>query len=212
MCVWRSLVFQIAGRSHWWFLCLRMLGKGLLLKSTALLILFLWLVKFLKNLNKRLVGHLEKCCLFSDFQYGSRSSRSTADLMTVVFDKIARAFKRSGTTWAVAPDISKAFDRVWHPGLLRKLKSFGISGQIFRLILSFLSNRQLGVVLNDKSRVLQTDFKWGTITYAKSKTNYTSKFPKDFHIYDFEILSMCHSKSSNNNHCLLCFVRNQEYQ
>ena len=48
-------------------------------------------------------------------------------------------------------DISKAFDTVWHAGLLHKLKSYGISGQIFGLISSFLSNRQLQVVLDGKS-------------------------------------------------------------
>ena len=48
-------------------------------------------------------------------------------------------------------DISKAFDRVWHVGLLHKLKSYGISGQIFGLISSFLSNRQLRIVLDGKS-------------------------------------------------------------
>ena len=66
-------------------------------------------------------------------------------------DRIARAFNRSGATRAVALDISKAFDRVWHAGLLHKLKSYGISGQIFGLISSFLSNRRLRVVLDGKS-------------------------------------------------------------
>ena len=65
---------------------------------------------------------------FSDFQYGFRSSQSTADLLTVVSDRIARVFNRSGTAPAVALDISKAFDRVWHIGILHKLKSYGISG------------------------------------------------------------------------------------
>ena len=51
----------------------------------------------------------------------------------------------------MALDISKAFDRVWHAGLLHKLKSYGISGQIFGLISSFLSNRRLRVVLDGKS-------------------------------------------------------------
>ena len=98
---------------------------------------------FEKLVNNRIVDHLQKCGLFSDFQYGFRSSRSTADLLTVVSDRIARAFNGSGTTRAVALDISKAFDRVWHAGLLHKFKSYGISGQIFRLISSFLSNRRL---------------------------------------------------------------------
>ena len=43
----------------------------------------------------------------------------------------------------MALDISKAFDWVWHAGLLHKLKSYGTSGQIFGLISSFLSNKQL---------------------------------------------------------------------
>ena len=105
---------------------------------------------FEKLVNNRIVDHLEKC-LFSDFQYGFRSSRSTADLLTVVSDRIARAFNGSGATRAVSLDISKAFDRVWHAGLLHKLTSYGISGQIFGLISSFLSNRWLRVVLDGKS-------------------------------------------------------------
>ena len=106
---------------------------------------------FEKLVNNRIVDHLEKCGLFSDFQYGFRSSQSTADLLTVVSDRIARAFNRSAATRAVALDIFKAFDRVWHAGLLHKLKSCGISGQIFGLISSFLSNRRLRVVLDGKS-------------------------------------------------------------
>ena len=51
----------------------------------------------------------------------------------------------------MALDISKAFDRVWHAGLLHKRKSYRISGQIFSLISSFLSNRRLRVVLDGKS-------------------------------------------------------------
>ena len=106
---------------------------------------------FEKLVNNRIVDHLEKCDLFSDFQYGFRSSRSTADLLTIVSDRIAGAFNRSGATRAVALDISKAFDRVWHAGRLHKLTSYGISGQIFGLISSFLSNRRLRVVLDGES-------------------------------------------------------------
>ena len=106
---------------------------------------------FEKLVNNRIVDDLEKCGLFSDFQDRLRSSRSTADLLTVVSDRITSAFNRSGATRAGARDISKAFDRVWHAGLLHKLKSYGISGQIFSLISSFLSHRRLRVVLDGKS-------------------------------------------------------------
>ena len=79
---------------------------------------------FEKLVNNRIVDHPEKCGLFSDFQYDFRSSRSTADLLTVVSDRIARAFNSSGATRTVSLDISKAFDRVWHASLLQKLLSF----------------------------------------------------------------------------------------
>ena len=109
------------------------------------------LLSVVSKVFDRIVDHLGKCGLFSDFQYGFRSSRSTADLLAAVSDRIARAFNRCGPTQAVALDISKAFDRVWHAGLFYTLKSYGISAEILGLISSFLSNRRLWVVLDGKS-------------------------------------------------------------
>ena len=94
---------------------------------------------FEKLVNNMLVDHLEKY----DFQYGFWSSLSTAELLTVASDRIARVFNRCGATRSIALSISKAFDSVWYAGLLHKLKSYGFLGQIFGLILSFFSNRQL---------------------------------------------------------------------
>ena len=88
---------------------------------------------------------------FSDFQYVRRSSRSTANLVTVVSGRTARAFNRSGATRAMALDIPKAFDRIWHADLPYKRKCYGVSGQIFGLISSFFSNRRLQVVLDGES-------------------------------------------------------------
>ena len=59
---------------------------------------------FQKLVNNRIVDHLEKYELFSDFQY---VFRSITDLLTVFSDKTARDFKRFGATRAVALDISK---------------------------------------------------------------------------------------------------------
>ena len=132
-------------------LIFRNVGEISTVKTTALLVLFLWLVKSLKKLLNNRIVDLEESGLFSDFQYGFRSSRSSADLVTVVTDRIIRAFNRSGATRAVALDISKAFDKVWQAALLHKLKSFGISGQIFGLICSFLSSKQIQGALDMKS-------------------------------------------------------------
>ena len=44
-------------------------------------------------------------------------------------------------THGMFPDISNGFDRVWHDGLLYKLKQNGVSGNLFQLITSFLNDR-----------------------------------------------------------------------
>ena len=75
-----------------------------------------------------MVDHPEKRDLFTHFLYGVRSFGSTVEFLTAVSDRIARVFNKSEATRAVTLDISKAFDRVWHAGLLHKLKSYEISG------------------------------------------------------------------------------------
>ena len=81
---------------------------------------------FEKLVNHRLADHLEKYGLFSDFPQGFRSSWSTVDLLKVVSDRVARAFSKFGAIEAAALDLSKVFDRVWHAGLLYRVKSYGI--------------------------------------------------------------------------------------
>ena len=45
-------------------------------------------------------------------------------------------------------DISKAFDKVWHEGLIFKLKTYGVEGNLLKLLENYLTDRQQGVVLN----------------------------------------------------------------
>ena len=81
---------------------------------------------FEKLVNNRLVDHLEKYGPFSNFQYGFRSFRSTADLMAVVSDRIARAFNKPDSTIAATLYISNAFDRVWYASVLHSLIEFQV--------------------------------------------------------------------------------------
>ena len=50
------------------------------------------------------------------------SFQSTTNLLINVYDRIARTFIRSGAFRAVALDISKVSDRLWHAGVLNKRK------------------------------------------------------------------------------------------
>lgn len=65
--------------------------------------------------------------------------------------KTAGSFNRSRATLAIALDKLKAFDRVWRAVLLRKLKFYGISDQVFGLILAFFSNPRVRVALDGTS-------------------------------------------------------------
>ena len=51
----------------------------------------------------------------------------------------------------VCLDISKAFDRVWHPGLLVKLRALGFAGKLLHWLADYLWNRSMKVILNGKS-------------------------------------------------------------
>ena len=159
---------------------------------------------FEKFVNNRIVDHLKNCGLFSDFQYDFGSSRSIADLLTVVCDGIVSAFNRPGATVTVALDISKAFDRVWHSGLLHKLKSCGISGQILGLISSFLSNMQLRVVLDEKSSeeyAVNSGFPQGSIPGPTFFLLYINDLPDDVicniavYAHDTTLYSKCDQAS-----------------
>ena len=48
-------------------------------------------------------------------------------------------------------DISKAFDKVWHEGLLFKLKTYGVKGELLNGLRNYLHERNQIVVLNDQT-------------------------------------------------------------
>ena len=61
-------------------------------------------------------------------------------------------------------DISKAFDKVWHKGLIFKLKSYGVDGSLLKLMENYLTVRQQRVVLNGQISLcinILLEFRWG---------------------------------------------------
>ena len=98
-------------------------------------------------------NHLRQNGLLTPHQSGFQPGDSTINQLLSITHKIYCSFENvpSLETRAVFLDLSKAFDRVWHEGLLYKLECSGISGKLLTLLRSFLTNRQQRVVLNGRN-------------------------------------------------------------
>ena len=86
--------------------------------------------------------------LLSNLQSGFMPGDSTSCQLTYLYDFIARALDEGKEVRAVFCDISKAFDKVWHRGIIHKLKMYGIQGELLRWFESYLENRVQRVAIN----------------------------------------------------------------
>ena len=88
--------------------------------------------------------------LLNPNQSGFRPSDSCINQLLAITHEIFEAFDYNPPlkVRSVFLDISKSFDKVWHEGLLYKLKSMGISGELYNLLENHLSDRFQRVILN----------------------------------------------------------------
>ena len=86
----------------------------------------------------------------TDKQSGYRKDDSTVKQLLAITHDINKAFDAGHEIRAVFLDISKAFDSVWHEGLLHKLRAIGIEGDMIDIIYSFLSGRKQRVTIDGK--------------------------------------------------------------
>ena len=115
---------------------------------------------FEKLIYDSLYSHLVSHELLNPNQSGFRPGDSTVNQLLSITHTIFKAFDCNPPldVRTVYLDISKAFDRVWHDGLIYKLKRCGVSGQLLLLIQSFLKDRKQRTVLNGQSS------NWGDIS------------------------------------------------
>ena len=81
--------------------------------------------------------HLEENRLLSLKQFGFRKERATSDILLQMTSKWNSSLDCGMDTYVIALDIAGAFDRVWHAGLLAKIKSYGIDDEILDLITDY---------------------------------------------------------------------------
>ena len=96
-------------------------------------------------ITKQRLAFLETKTLLSDHQYGFRQARSTGDLLAYAVHAWSSALEFNGESRVISLDISKAFDRVWHKGLLANLSIFGLQQTLIKWISSFLSDWSIAI-------------------------------------------------------------------
>ena len=89
--------------------------------------------------------------LISLNQSGFKHGDSCINQLLSITHEIYKSFDDGLEVRGVFLDISKAFDKVWHEGLIFKLKQNGISGDLLQILSDFLSNRKQRVVLNGQN-------------------------------------------------------------
>ena len=103
-----------------------------------------------KIIFNNLYAYLHRNNLITKNYSGFRPGDSTTNQLLYLLDEIHQAFDsiKSLEVRAVFLDISKAFDKVWHDGLIFKLDQNGISGNLLRLLQNYLDDRKQRVAIN----------------------------------------------------------------
>ena len=101
-------------------------------------------------LEKVLADRLQTFCVvrrvFSSNQCGFQPNRRTADVITMLLNDARECLDSNRPCVMIAVDFSKAYDTVWHAGLLRKLATiYGVGGTFLRWVQSFLGGRKMRV-------------------------------------------------------------------
>lgn len=99
-------------------------------------------------------------------QSGFLPGHSTVFQLIDLYNQICSAFDERKSTCIIFCDISKAFDRVWHSGLIFKLKQYGIEGNVLNWISCYLKNRSqkcfVGSSFSDK-KVIKAGVPQGSV-------------------------------------------------
>ena len=98
-----------------------------------------------------MVKHFQDNNLFSNKQYGFIKGRSTVSQLLSLMDKWTEALEQGGQVDVIYTDLEKAFDKVPHEQLLRKLNSYKINNLIIGWVKSFLSERRQILFRNGKT-------------------------------------------------------------
>ena len=99
-------------------------------------------------MHDRLLKHCLENNVISEKQAAYLKGDSTVSQLLYMVHKIRKNWSEKNMTHGLFLDVSSAFDKVWHNGLLAKLSQIGVDGICYDTIRSYLSERQQAVVID----------------------------------------------------------------
>ena len=100
---------------------------------------------------KHVYNHLHQNRLMYEYQSGFLPRHSTVHKLLEIYNNILNSLENKEANCFVFYDFSKAFDKVWHRGLLHKMKAYGITGNLINWFNSYLKSRRQKVVIKNNS-------------------------------------------------------------
>ena len=124
-----------------------------MVKKRPISLLPIFVKIFERIIYKNLFDYFHQNKFLSEHQSGFRSGDSCVSQLIAITHELYKSFDGTPSldTRGVFLDISKAFDKVWHEGLLYKLKCYCVEGAFFNILENYLRDQKQRVVLNGQS-------------------------------------------------------------
>ena len=134
--------------------------------------------------------------LLTKHQSGFRPNDSTTNQLSYLYHEFCKALDAKKDVRIVFCDISKAFDKVWHQGLLYKLRKIGIKGDLLLWFKDYLTDRKQKVVIRGQSS------EWGDIMAGVPQGSSLGPLAFLIYINDLANVVTCNLKLFADDTCL----------
>lgn len=139
-----------------------------------------------KVILKRISVHLNKNNILRNEQFGFRHEHSTTAQLARLTDHITKCFNNKMHTGLILLDIQKAFDTLWHDGLIFKLDLYKFPPYLIEIMYTYINNRSFAVKVDNsisKYHIMPAGLPQGSALSAVLFIIYTNDIPNTKNVH-----------------------------